>query len=287
MRCPTIAVLGVGAVLALLGPVSSADASTPCQASTSTQVGLTTRGAGSTAAKETTVKPTVALSSSGPAEPMNMGGLRGTGSTDIAITASPALPETVSSEDITVDIPKRFARTGPGLTTQYLPEPEFSKPRILQHGTLIAFTLCVDASHIDAGSYVGQVIVGGPAGVQPATVAITLNAKDETKFIVGMVLAGIIAFGLLFFHGVKVRRDKQPAGTTNPVTKALGETVTDIVGFWAPTVIAIGAALVAMLQVYDSSVSWGADSTSSLIALGGTAISAAGLGTFLSSLKSG
>src|SRR6202035_4045763 len=164
------------------------------------------------------------------------------------------------------------------------PEPEFSKPRILQHGTLIAFTLCVDASHTDAGSYVGQVIVGGPKGVQPATVAVTLNAKDESKFIVGIVLAGLLALLLLFIRGVKVRMEKpgtpeQPAVDSQPaipaqpaltLSQAALATGLDIIGFWVPTPFAVAAALVAIFQVYDANPSWGADATSSLIALGGT-----------------
>jgi len=295
MRRWTIATVWVATWLALIAPTAVARAEKSCPAPTPA---LRVNPA-SPPAEGAEIKPTVAFSSSGPAEPINMGGLRGTGTTDIAVAASPALPASVTSADITVDIPKRFARNGPGLTTQYLPEPEFSKPRVLQHGTLIAFTLCVDASHTDAGSYVGQVIVGGPKGVQPATVAITLNAKDETKFIVGIILAGLLALILLFIRGVKVRMEKpaipaQPATATQPAKPAqpaltlgtaLLATGGDILGFWVPTIFAVAAALAAMFQVYDANPSWGADATSSLIALGGTAISAAGLGTFLSSLK--
>lgn len=279
----TMATISAVAWLAMIAPAAAAGVEDPCRASTT--VGHANRT--NAPAEETEIKPTVAFSSSGPAEPMDMGGLRGTGTTDIAIAASPALPADVTSEDITVDIPKRFARNGPGLTTQYLPEPEFSKPRILQHGTLIAFTLCVDASHAAAGSYVGQVIVGGPKGVQPATIAVTLNAKDESEFILGSIIAGVIAVLLLLFRGAKVRTEQSvPAGGTAPtLTNAMGKTLTDVLGFWMPTIFAVAAALVAMFQVYDANVSWGADGTSSLIALGGTAISAAGLGTFLSSLK--
>jgi hypothetical protein len=42
-----------------------------------------------------------------------------------------------------------------------------------------------------------------------------------------------------------------------------------------------------MVQIYENDVSWGANGFSSVIALAGTAISAAGLGTFLSSLGKG
>jgi hypothetical protein len=283
MRRWMIATASVVAWLVLIMPTAAARAEDPCESSST--VGHANRP--SAPAEGAEIKPTVAFSSSGPAEPMNMGGLRGTGTTDIAIAASPALPTSVTSEEITVDIPKRFARNGPGLTTQYLPEPEFSKPRILQHGTLIAFTLCVNASHTPAGSYVGQVIVGGPKGVQPATIAVTLNAKDEIEFIVGSIVAGVIAVLLLLLRGIKVRMEKPVATNETAPTagKALGITLKDLLGFWVPTIVAVAAALVAMLQVYDANSSWGADATSSLIALGGTALSAAGLGTFLSSLK--
>jgi hypothetical protein len=230
------------------------------------------------------LKHAVALQSGGAANPMNMGGLRGTGETDITVTASPALPETVKPQDIAIDVPQRFARTGAGLSTSYLPEPTFSLPRILEHGKLVAFTLCVNANQIGAGTYVGQVIVGGPVGVQPATIAITLNAKDETEFIVGLIGAVIVAFALMLMRGMKLNH-VQVDGDQRTFPEALQVTLKEYMGFWGATIIGIGAAVAAMLQVYDSNVSWGADSISSLLALMGTAISAAGVGTFISSLR--
>jgi hypothetical protein len=215
---------------------------------------------------------------------MNMGSLRGIGTTDITVSAAPALPKTVTPQDITLDVPKRFGRNGTGLSTAYLPEPTFSTPRILEQGKLVAFTLCEDVSNVSAGSYVGQIIVGGPPGVEPATVAVTLNAKDAWLFDVGLGLAIILAFALLFLRGVKVNVDKPAVGATPPGRAAVA-TLKDPLGFWAPTAIAIGAAVAAMLQVYDANASWGADTVASLLALGGTAIAAAGLGTFLSSLR--
>jgi hypothetical protein len=213
-----------------------------------------------------------------------MGALRGVGETDITVSASPALPKTVTPTDITLDVPRRFDRSGTGLSTAYLAEPTFSTPRILAQGKLVAFTLCEDASDISAGSYVGQVIVGGPPGVQPATVAVTLNAKNETLFRWGIGLAALLAFALLFLRGVKVNFDKLE-GSEKTAKNAAIATVKDYLGFWAPTLIGVGGAVAAMLGVYDADVSWGADTVSSLVALGGTAISAAGLGTFLSSLS--
>jgi hypothetical protein len=213
---------------------------------------------------------------------MNMAGLRGNGMSDVTVNASPPLPASVTPEEITIEAPKRIARNETGLSTAYLPDPTFSTPRILEHGKVIAFTTCVDASKASAGSYVGQIIVGGPEGVKPATVTVTLKAKDSELFTVGIILAGILALLLLGIRSIKVHSEKLPEPKTFPA--AITATGKDILGFWMPTAFAIGAAVVAMIQVYDANVAWGADTGASLIALGGTAISAAGVGTFLSSL---
>jgi hypothetical protein len=94
----------------------------------------------------------------------------------------------------------------------------------------------------------------------------------------------VLAAILLFMRSVKEHFDKQTA--PKKLTSALWEPIADVLGFWLPTAFAVGAAVVAMLQIYDSNVAWGADPSASLLALAGTAISAAGIGTFLSSLKS-
>jgi ABC-type multidrug transport system fused ATPase/permease subunit len=326
----TVSVLGLCLVASLALPAGASAEEQPCP-----------KPIGAPRTPVAAVKPPVTLSASGPAEPMDMGGLRGIGTTDIVVAASPALPASVTPEQITLEIPKRFARTEKGLAPAYLPNPTFSAPQILAHGTLVTFTLCIDASKINPGSYVGQVIVGGPAGIQPATVAVTLNAKNESDFLLGVVLAGIVAFLLLVLRGIKINREKltteeteakaslnearakeelartdaakatehgeaaiearenavadkeqkraedaeKRIGQSNPAAKALLATAADPLGFWAPTIVAVGAAIVAMFQVYDANASWGADATAALIALGGTAIAAAGLGTFLSSLR--
>jgi hypothetical protein len=215
---------------------------------------------------------------------MNMGGLKGTATTDITVAASPALPDSVTPQDITLDVPKRFVRNSTGAGTSYLPAPTFSTPRILEHGALIAFTLCVDASHIAAGSYVGQVIVGGPPGVQSATVAVSLNAKNATLFIVGLILASLISLAALVYAAVKAAYGAQPDDQRS-WTQAWRSTVKNGFGFWIPTVVAIGAAIGAMLQIYDGNVAWGADEISSVVGLLGSAIAATGVGVFLSSLK--
>ena len=168
--------IGIRPLIGILGAFP--EAGTPALATAATAAEPLCN-AGSTAPGKP-IKPTVALHSGRPANSMNTGGVRGTGMTDIAITASPALPVKITSEQITVDIPQRFARSGTGLGTAYLPEPTYSTLRILEHRTLITFTLCVDANHIEAGTYVGQVIVGGLSGVHRPP-SPSRSTKDEAR----------------------------------------------------------------------------------------------------------
>jgi hypothetical protein len=231
----------------------------------------------------TTLKRRVTLGFSGPANPINMADTTGIGETDIVVNASPALPPRVTSRQITITVPKRFERSGANLTSEYLPVPTFTRPRILERGKLVAFTLCVDVTNAQAGSYIGQVVVGGPKGVQPATVAITVNAKNGTLFLRGLIAAILLAFLLLLAQASKKRWDAMT--TPRSSRKAIGGAFGDLWGFWFPAVVAIVAAVVAVYQVWDSTAAWGADTGASLIALGGTTLSATGIGGFLSSLR--
>jgi hypothetical protein len=231
----------------------------------------------------------VTFESGSPADTINLGGSRDSGSTDITVGATPALPPTVTPDQITLEVPKRFRRIGEKINSRFADPPTFSTPRILQEGTLIAFSMCVDANELDAGAYVGQIIVGGPPGVQSTNVAVTVNAKNATLFVWGSILAALAAFLLLLFRSANesFNADKSTSGRGLKAGRATLTTLGDLLGFWAPTVIAIGAAVVAMAQVYDGDVAWGANWISSFLALAGTAISAAGLGTFLAAIKPG
>jgi hypothetical protein len=148
---------------------------------------------------------------------------------------------------------------------------------------VVAFTLCENASHISAGSYVGQVLVEGPDGVQSATVAITLNAKNSVWFNRALGAALLLAFLILSLRGAQALYKPKKVG----FFRALWRTWKDPFGFWIPTIVALGAAGVAAYQVYDGNPSWGADTGASVIALISTSFAAAGVGTFLSSIKSG
>ncbi len=222
------------------------------------------------------------LAATGPANPINMSDTQGIGVTELVVGASPALPSKVKPRQITLTVPKRLERTGSNLSSEYLRPPTFSRPRILENGKLVAFRLCENVTGAQAGSYIGQVIVGGPNGVQPATIAITVNAKNQTFFWIGLCGAILLAFALLLAQAADKRQSKDGG---RDFLRPCGEALSDAWGFWLPTLVAIGAAVVAVFQVWDSTLAWGADTGASLIALGGTALSAAGIGGFLSSIR--
>jgi hypothetical protein len=222
---------------------------------------------------------------------LNLGGNSDTGSIDITVGASPVLPESATPDQITLEVPKRFKRSGDKAETEFIDLLQFSTPRIINRGSLIGFSLCVDPDHLEAGSYVGQVIVGGPVGVEPATLAVTVNKQNGTLFWVGWAAAGLLAGVLLLLQAARTPYDeyvkKNTGGNTKPkkLWKAIKETVVDVMGFVLPALIGIALALAAMYQIYAGDPAWGADSLSSVIALVGTAITAAGLGAFISSIR--
>jgi hypothetical protein len=261
-------------------PASSAMSTTDCNRDTATS---STGQSPEPAPAGSDVKSPPSLESTGPADPINVAWHTGTPSTDIVLTASPSLPANITPAQITIEVPARFRRTGTNTPTQFLPDPTFSAPRILESRKLISFRLCFKRADIHPGSYIGQVVVSAP-GIQPTTVAVSLNDKRVLWFWGAGVLAVLIAFALLLFQGA-VSVYKGQAASKKSVKKALKEPLKDFFGFWAPSVVAIVAAGVAMYQIYAADPAWGADKGTALIALVGSAVAAAGLGTLLAGFK--
>jgi hypothetical protein len=290
--------LGVGAILlvpTLVDHGSSSQAHGPCppkspKDSNPSKQKKKRQGKRRTKSHSKKTKPKhPTLGSTGPASPINMGDTKGWGQSDIVVGASPALRPRVRPSQITIHVPKRFERSGDNLTSEYLRRPIFTRRRILERGKLVAFTLCINMDGAQAGTYVGQLIVGGPGKIQPATIAVTINVKNRTLFLQGLAVAILLAFALLLALATKKRWDvidsKKTPKCPPCLATAMGQALTDAWGFWLPTAIAIVAAGVAMYQVWDNTVAWGADTGASLIALGGTTLSAAGIGSFLTSIR--
>ena len=146
---------------------------------------------------------------------------------------------------------------------------------------MLAFTICVDGEKLDPGNYSGQVSVSGPEGLDATAVTITANAKDRSAFVWGLVLAVIAALALLFYKAVNERKDAAPDsswGTAWNQTLRSPE-------FLIQTFIALVGAVLAMLAIYSQDPGWGADPIPSLIALGGTALAAAGLQSVIATAR--
>jgi hypothetical protein len=227
------------------------------------------------------------LVASGPTRAINVTGTDGIARTDVLLAASPALPRGLKRTTITVDVPEDFRRVDEKSSTQYLPGPFTSEPRIIEGRKVVSFDLCIplSADSVAAGTYAGQIITTAP-GYQPGTVAIPVNVKDSDWFVKVFIGAIIIAFLLLLFQAALAEWNAQgEGGKRQEVGKAFKKPIKDVFGFWAATAIAIAAVFGATWGVYAANPGWGADHFASGVGLVGTAIAAAGLGNLVGGIK--
>jgi hypothetical protein len=194
------------------------------------------------------------------AEIVNFGNDRGTKERDVVIEAKKALPKSLTPKQIGLDVPRRFERASETLESSDLAYPTFTEPVISSDRTEIRFTACINGDGADAGRYVGAIRVGGPIGLEPATVAVTANMKAASEtFWAALVASLVLALVLLLF-----RRQRDPDEKIDG-------------GFVAQVVFPLGAAGLAMYGVYANDPAWGADEFTAVIGLAGTALGAAGL----------
>ena len=226
--------------------------------------------------------PKIVLKPESSSEALNFGGNGGTRSFIVVLSTSRPLPGGFTGKQLELDAPKPFSRVSTTFDSATLPTPRFSHPQIIEHRHKVRFRVCVDASKSSAGVYSGQVNVSGPPGLSPVLVTATVNIKTDSTtfyFFVVVVLAG--AFLLLLFKSAK--EDKQ---VKKEWKKSLRRNLTDPT-FVISTVIALGAAFFAMRAIYDKDPAWGADTWASILALGGAAFGAAGVGSVISAFTPG
>ncbi|MGC1852528.1 MAG: hypothetical protein WA687_08835 [Solirubrobacterales bacterium] len=252
---------------------------------------------GSESAKTITLKPETA------SEVVNFGGTRGTKSVDVVLLASQSLPDTFSPKQLELDSPKRFQRAGQALDSASLPLPRFSNPQLIEHRKKILLRICLDADGAKPGTYSGTIYISGPRGIGSTSVALTTNLKTSGSFfLLVQILAIFLAFFLLLLKAAKEEYDRLKKGQegedkggkaagakaktstkkAKPIKwrEAILPNLTDL-GFWASTLIALGAAFVAMRAIYDSTPAWGTETWTNVFALFGTAFGAAGIGSLL------
>src|SRR5689334_8119344 len=179
-------------------------------------------------------------------EPINLGS---EDFEEVVVKADPPLEEAIGPEQISLFSPKSPRRTGSSLETAHLDKPTFSEPEIFSEGERIAFTVCVPDKSVDAGSYTGQVLIGGPKGVKGTAATITVNEKNKTLFLIGVIVGLLLAAALSYLRALKANRDKLAADVAKPWRAAWSKTWNDP---WLVviTLAALGAAYFGMQKIY-------------------------------------
>ena len=200
------------------------------------------------------------------------------------ITAEPALPPGFEGRlNLVADT---ILRTGNDKTeTVLFPEPEFSAPRISGNRKRISFDVCLDPpANLSAGRYSGLVTLEGPTGVESTAVTVTVNAKNGDLFLVGIVVTTLLALAILFYKEAGAKRTAAQAAAGDDATEKqeaekwgpqLFRTLIDV-GWWVPTLFALGAMIGALLALWDNNPSWGDSGINSVAALIGAGMAAIG-----------
>jgi hypothetical protein len=193
---------------------------------------------------------------------------------DIVIAASRRLPKGLEPSHIELNAPRRLTRADTGLETVVLEESTFSTPQFIENRHRITFTLCLNPADIEAGSYTGEVSVGGPTRLGGATVAITANAKDGKLFHFGLLVALAAVTALVIYRAHEAKADKN-----------LREVTIKSFSWWATLVVALVAAYIAAISIYTQDPAWGDDQAPSIIALAGAALAGAGVHSVIATLR--
>jgi heme exporter protein D len=192
-------------------------------------------------------------------------------------------------------VAEQFANSSETGDTVTFGEPSFSRPEVSGNGKRVTFTMCVDAPNdLPAGKYTTSVLLEGPPSVEPAVMTVTLNARDGGKFFWLSVATALIAGFVLLYKSAGERRNlliaeakKLPDATQREAALAkaqkwrcrLWECMKDL-GWWVPTLAAVGGAFTALYAAYSANPAWGEGGVvASAIALIGTGLAAVGAKT--------
>jgi hypothetical protein len=232
--------------------------------------------------KLTPVEPTATVNF-GPGDLVTIGGgtLIGVGEgyaskeIDVVLTASRRLPKSVKPSQIEINAPRRLARADPTLETVLLRRPTFTQPQFIDNRQRVAFTVCLDPADIHAGSYTGEISVGGPTRLGRAVVAVTANAKDGWLFQFGLLAALAAVLLLLIYRAYTEMEDNQ----------RLRDVTVKRFSWWAGLAVSLVAAYIAAIAVYTQDPAWGDDQAPSIIALAGAALAGAGVNSVITTLR--
>lgn len=190
----------------------------------------------------------------------------------------------------------QMLRSGDKTDSVAFPEPTFGEIRPSGNGKRLSFRVCIQPpAELPAGRYVGILTLEGPPGVEPASVTLTVNAKDGTGFRLAAIVAGVLAFFVLLYKGAsdeRARRLRQLEAAKVPEKigeepnqqyvqarrwgSAAGARLSDP-GWLGPTIAAIASTFGVLAAAYANNPAWGETGLlASAIALIGTALAAVG-----------
>jgi hypothetical protein len=216
------------------------------------------------------------------------------------VAISPKAPPNFESQlGVVAEQFSNSSETGDTVTFE---EPSFSKPEVSGNGKRVTFIMCVDAPNdLPAGKYTTAVLLEGPPSVEPAVMTVTLNAKNGGIFLWLSIATAFVAAFVLLYKSAGEKRNrclaeaaKKPAGNERDTAleKAkswrapLGECLGDL-GWWVPTIAAVGGAFTALYAAYAANPAWGEGGVvPSAIALIGTGLAAIGAKTVFTQASS-
>lgn len=186
----------------------------------------------------------------------------------LTVTANKPLPPDLLPDQINYDAV--LSRTGSTLETAEFPEPTFSPAYISHDRRSISFAVCLNPVGIAAGKYVGSITVSGPEGLGSTAVNVTVNAKKKQTL--AWLIALIAAGWLLLMKDTAAAKNVNAKLTWRrafqvPLSSPL---------WWTATVITLGAAFAALVNIYSSDPAWGASGFASLVSSVGAATAAIG-----------
>lgn len=261
---------GLGAVLLAL-PVIAIDAPGPevpdqCQVSAKDerrQKGSDNRPAQTAARARTMVK----LRPEREAEVINFDDARGIQLLDLVILSNRRIPHSIRPKDITVGAPRRFARVSGTLESTHLPRPKAYRTRISPNRREITTSVCFRGHGVSAGTYTGQLRVGGPRGIVPASIATTVNFKARMAVFAAALLVALAVAALLLWFREYTSNSRGKPGWTYALS----------------ILVPLATAATAMIAIYAQDPAWGADVLTAGLSLIGTGLAAAGVKELFSS----
>ncbi|MFL5874254.1 MAG: hypothetical protein ACJ75T_12395 [Solirubrobacterales bacterium] len=196
-----------------------------------------------------------------------------------------------------------FANTSETGDTVTFSEPTFSTPELSENRKRVTFTMCVDAPNdLPAGKYTSLVLLEGPPSVEPAVMTVTINAKDGGIFLWLSVGTALLAAFVLLYKSAGEKRtlllaEAQKIESEDEREDALEKArswrcpiwdcIKDL-GWWVPTVAAVGSAFAVLYAAYAANPAWGEGGiVPSAIALIGTGLAAVGAKTVFTQSSSG